>query len=326
MNELVSLITPCYNSEAYVSRLLDSVMSQDYPKIEMIAVDDESTDGTVDIIQSYVPLFEKKGFTLTLLRQNHSGQSEAINLALKHVSGKYLAWPDSDDFYSKPNSISKLVSALKLSDKTVGAVRCLPCYVDENGKITEDLKHKEYNFDKEWLFEDAAKENNGFRYLSGGFMVKMDAFDKCTHNRSISTARNAGQNYQLLLPILHDFKCITVKEQLITIVIRSDSHSRGQYSTFTEMQIRLNDFKKVYEETIDSIKGIDDIDKDRIKSEYNLRIDLLLFSFAKKLRCAQQIRIHRNKLMRSGVHISVKENLLYYLTFLPGGDKLIKMI
>lgn len=324
--DIVSLVTPCYNSEGYVARLLDSVLRQDYPRIEMIAVDDGSTDGSADVVLSYIPLFEKRGYYLSLLKQRHSGQSEAINKALKQVTGKYLAWPDSDDYYSRSDSISKLVSALEASDKTVGAVRCLPVYVDEQGMTDERMQQGEYNFDKEWLFEDAANENNGFRFLSGGFMVKMDVFDKCISRRTIPTALNAGQNYQLLLPILHDYRCITVMERLITIVERQGSHSRGQYSTFPELQTRFNDFRKVFEDTIDGIKGISDTERIRIKSAYNLKIDLRLFSYAKNLRCVQGIRYHRNKLLKRGADISARENLLYYLTFLPGGEKIIRLI
>lgn len=326
MNKLVSLITPCYNSERYVGRLLDSILRQDYPEIEMIAVDDGSTDGTADVVLSYMPLFEKKGYKLYLLKQRHSGQSEAINLALKQVTGEYLAWPDSDDFYSRSDSISKLALALDVSDKTVGAVRCLPIYVDEQGIEDEVMQRDEYNFDKEWLFEDAITENNGFRYISGGFMVKMGAFDNCIPNRTISTALNAGQNYQLLLPILHDYKCITVMEQLITIELRANSHSRSQYSTFPELHAKFNDFRKVFEETIDRINRISETDRINIKSEYNHKIDLLLFYYAKNLKSIDGIRYYRNKLLKGESDFSARENLLYYLTFLPGGEKIIRLI
>mgnify|MGYP000809890620 FL=1 len=59
---LVSVLTPCYNTGRYIHRLLDSVIMQDYPRIQMIVVDDGSTDGSADIIKSYVPLFHGKGY------------------------------------------------------------------------------------------------------------------------------------------------------------------------------------------------------------------------------------------------------------------------
>ena len=55
---LVSNVTPCYNSAKYLYRLLDSVLMQDYPDIEMFAIDDGSTDNTKEIIESYIPRFQ----------------------------------------------------------------------------------------------------------------------------------------------------------------------------------------------------------------------------------------------------------------------------
>ena len=74
---LISMITPCYNSGSYVHRLLDSVLAQDYPAVEMYAVDDGSTDNTRQVIQTYIPLFEQRGYSLTYVYQEHAGQSEA---------------------------------------------------------------------------------------------------------------------------------------------------------------------------------------------------------------------------------------------------------
>ena len=109
---LVSIITPCYNTGSIVHRLLDSILEQDYPSVEMFAIDDGSTDNTPDVIKSYIPKFEKKGYRLTYVKQENGGQSSAINNGLKMVSGEYLAWPDSDDFYCVPTAISSLVITL----------------------------------------------------------------------------------------------------------------------------------------------------------------------------------------------------------------------
>ena len=68
---IVTLITSCYNTEKYIPHLLDSVLSQTYPDIEMIVVDDGSTDGTADVVRTYIPKFKSKGYFLTLLQQNN---------------------------------------------------------------------------------------------------------------------------------------------------------------------------------------------------------------------------------------------------------------
>jgi glycosyltransferase involved in cell wall biosynthesis len=98
---LVSLLTPMYNTDKYIHRLLDSVLSQDYPSIEMIIIDDGSTDNSKDIVKSYIQPFAEKGYTLKYVYQENQGQSVAIKNGLQLISGEFLAWPDSDDFYAE---------------------------------------------------------------------------------------------------------------------------------------------------------------------------------------------------------------------------------
>ena len=64
MRPLVSVLTPCYNSADFLHRLLDSILEQDYPSIEMYAIDDGSTDRTRQVIQTYIPVFQQRGYSL----------------------------------------------------------------------------------------------------------------------------------------------------------------------------------------------------------------------------------------------------------------------
>ena len=254
----ISIITPCHNSEGYVGRLLESVLSQDYPSVEMIAVDDESADGTAGVIESYVSRFAARGYSLRCIRQPHGGQSGAINRALKLVSGEYLVWPDSDDYYSEKDSLSKLVAALSATGEDVGMSRCLPEYVGEDLRPLPPGEGvpKCYGMDKEWLFYDAIWGSCGFWYLSGGYMVKMSCLDRCIEGRGIAHAEHAGQSWQLLLPVLYGHRCVTVREPLLTVVVRQNSHSRSYYSDYRSLMMKHRDFKHVLLSTIRSIKGI----------------------------------------------------------------------
>ena len=113
MQDLVSIISPCYNGERYLVPFLDSVFAQTYSLIELILVDDASVDHTQDIVKSYIPLFQSRGYTLTYLRQEENkGQAAAINTGLKFVSGEYLSWMDSDDILY-PEAIEKKICFLK---------------------------------------------------------------------------------------------------------------------------------------------------------------------------------------------------------------------
>lgn len=87
---VVSLLTPCFNGEKHIFRLLDSVLEQDYLFIEHIIIDDGSTDGTKDIIEKYIPLYNEKGYTLVYVYQENQGQSFAVNRGLKLISGEFF--------------------------------------------------------------------------------------------------------------------------------------------------------------------------------------------------------------------------------------------
>ena len=106
---LVSLLTPCYNAGHLIGRLLDSVLSQTYPRVEMVVIDDGSTDCSAEIINSYVQKFSARGYSLQYYYQPNSGQSVAIRNGLRIITGEYLAWPDSDDFYATSDAIAKMV-------------------------------------------------------------------------------------------------------------------------------------------------------------------------------------------------------------------------
>ena len=123
MEKLVSILTPCYNGEKYIWRLLDSVIDQTYPNIEMFVIDDGSTDNSANLIKSYIPKFESKGYSLTYIYQENSGQAGAINTGLKKISGEYLVWPDADDWYNTNTAITDLVEVFENSPDNVGLVR-----------------------------------------------------------------------------------------------------------------------------------------------------------------------------------------------------------
>src|ERR1700682_2906188 len=86
---LVSVIMPAFNSERFVTQALESVLAQDYRPIEVIAVDDGSSDGTLDLIRAQP--------NVTCLRQQHRGASAAYNTGIASARGGILAFIDSDD-------------------------------------------------------------------------------------------------------------------------------------------------------------------------------------------------------------------------------------
>lgn len=93
MQPKVSIIIPCYNVEKYVIDSLDSVVNQTLDEIEILLIDDGSTDHTRTVLESYA----RKDSRIHVLKQENKGPSAARNNGVKHASGEYIMFVDSDD-------------------------------------------------------------------------------------------------------------------------------------------------------------------------------------------------------------------------------------
>lgn len=96
MNPEISIIVPVYNVEEYLSRCIDSILSQTFSDFELILVDDGSTDGSGKICDEYVKQDER----VVVIHKENGGQSSARNSGLKKLNGKYISFIDSDDWIS----------------------------------------------------------------------------------------------------------------------------------------------------------------------------------------------------------------------------------
>ncbi|KRN28352.1 hypothetical protein IV38_GL001351 [Lactobacillus selangorensis] len=117
MNELVSIIVPIYNAAASLERCLNSILSQTYEHLEIILVDDGSSDNSLQIEQD----FKKSDQRIRLLKQANSGQSRARNQALNVSTGSYIVFVDSDDYIASDYIKQMLFIATKTK---AGMVAC----------------------------------------------------------------------------------------------------------------------------------------------------------------------------------------------------------
>ena len=97
----ISIILPIYNVAPYLDEAFQSLLSQTLPDIEIIAVNDGSTDHSEEIIRKY----QQQDPRIILLSQVNQGQSVARNLALEHATGKYIYMMDSDDIIDNPDAL-----------------------------------------------------------------------------------------------------------------------------------------------------------------------------------------------------------------------------
>ena len=115
---LVSVVMPAYNMEAYLAQSVESVLASDYKNIELLIIDDGSTDSTLAIAQQY----EAKDSRVKALTKSNGGQGRARNYGVECATGKYLLLVDSDDLIGR-SYISKAVAVMEQSDN-VKVVTC----------------------------------------------------------------------------------------------------------------------------------------------------------------------------------------------------------
>lgn len=114
---LVSVIVPIYNAYAYLRPAMDSILSQTLTQIELICVDDGSTDHSLDILREY----QQTDKRIRIVTENNAGPARARNKGLRRARGEYIAFLDADDFY-EPTLLQTLYRQAKEKDLDVACV------------------------------------------------------------------------------------------------------------------------------------------------------------------------------------------------------------
>lgn len=97
MNIRISIIIPVYNAEKYLSETLDSILNQTFTDFEVIAVNDGSTDSSLDILK----LYKNKDKRIRIIDKKNSGVSDARNTGIKNATGEYVCFVDADDILAQ---------------------------------------------------------------------------------------------------------------------------------------------------------------------------------------------------------------------------------
>lgn len=111
-NELISIIIPAYNNEKYIGKCIESVLNQTYQNIEIIIINDCSTDNTEDVIHKYLIKDDRISY---YRNENNIGVGYTRNKGIELAKGKYIYFLDSDD-YIEPNAIFDLYNVIKEDD------------------------------------------------------------------------------------------------------------------------------------------------------------------------------------------------------------------
>ncbi len=319
----VSLIMPCYNLEKYINDAIDSVLLQTFKDIELIIVNDGSTDSSEEIILSRKLEIESSISSFKYIKQKNAGVSIACQTGFKNAAENYLMLLDGDDCLF-PSSIEKQVIFLE-KNPDYAAVRT-------NGYYT----YLETENEKKFLFEENYKENNktgvwediflGRKHsLSGGYMIRMSVLDEVYPNREIYDSWY-GQNLQFLLAASYHKKVGFIDEPLIKYNIRTDSmtHKIEKEQEKREIEL-LEGFKDIRKHMVENLFYEEE------KEEYLRKNEILyagmFLKVAKKYR--NKILAEKNyaklKLLTDN-HVSKADKESYYSVKYPAYQRLIILV
>ena len=164
---MVSVIVPNFNHHRFLKQRIESILNQTYSDIELIILDDKSTDGSAEFIQSYAGNDKVKSILI-----NNENSGFPIKQWLKGISlakGEYIWIAESDD-YCSTFFLEKVINVIESSELEIGMVYCQTIDVDENGHKLKDRIHYTSNFNPNLWECDFCM--NGYEFLSVYLMHK----------------------------------------------------------------------------------------------------------------------------------------------------------
>jgi glycosyltransferase involved in cell wall biosynthesis len=139
--DLISVIVPNYNHAGYLDQRIGSLLDQTYPSLEIIVIDNCSTDNSLDVLAGYK---NKARVKIVALAKN-GGYVNSCNLGVSLARGKFIMFAESDDF-NAPSHIELLHQAMAGND-TIGVGFCRSLMVDASGRVfDEDFNHRDNRF------------------------------------------------------------------------------------------------------------------------------------------------------------------------------------
>ena len=232
MSPLISVIVPIYNVEQYLKECCDSILSQTYTNLELILVNDGSTDNSYAIAAQY----EKMDERVVLLDKPNGGQSAARNMGLEYVNGDYVLFVDSDDWI-EPNCIQVLFDNMRETSSDIACCRSQFINTTLN-KISFKPNFRLSQIESPDILEDALCVRN-FRTSPSARLYNRNFLEKY-HLRFKEGIVNEDTLFSLqVASVAH--KISFVNDILFNIREREGSTSRSSYKRlFQDMDTALN--------------------------------------------------------------------------------------
>ena len=217
-SDLVSVVIPVYNSEKFLEECLDSILTQTYQNIEIIAVDDGSTDSSPDILERYSD-------KINIISQKNQGLASALNLGISKMKGKWFKWFSPDDVMHS-NTIETLIDEAKNHSDNI-ILYSNWNIIDDTGNILREFHESDYNelseFDFNLRLLDGQQINVNTTLIPAIFLKKYGI-------RELDEPVAIDYDFFLRSALLHDVRFHLISQPLVKYRIHSDQLSHKNIS------------------------------------------------------------------------------------------------
>ncbi|GFI42006.1 glycosyltransferase family 2 protein [Thomasclavelia cocleata] len=262
IKDCISVIVPVYNVEKYLNCCIESIINQTYQNIEIILVDDGSTDKSGYICDNYA----KKDNRIKVIHKTNGGLSSARNYGIDKANGKYITFIDSDDYISKHYCQILLETLMKYdADISIGN------YKRVNENIQDDLDISDYNIDtltgKEACFKLYTKQMVQFT-TAWGKLYKSSFFEKYRY----PIGKIHEDEYVTYKMLFESKKVVALDEQIYFYRVNMDGIMLSKFS------LKRFDIMQAFEERMVYFKEhnqyelmrLTEKEKDKILAQYNI--------------------------------------------------------
>lgn len=246
LNKKVSIIIPAYNVEKYVGKFLEGVIEQTYKNMEILVVNDGSTDNTLQILNQYA-LRDKR---IKVISQENRGISKARNVGMELAKGDYFIFFDADDFVP-PDGVERLVEECELTRVDVAVANMKKI---KNGKTVARLKEIKKVYEK----EEALRELFNEKYINCGIWNKI--FRKeIVENERFQEDIKIAEDFEFLYRVMKRVKKVAVNNEVTVYhyYVRKNSIMHGKFDQKFEKEVEiceriLEETKKEYPSVMDA--------------------------------------------------------------------------
>ena len=217
-SDLVSVVIPVYNSEKFLEECLDSILTQTYQNIEIIAVDDGSTDSSPDILERYSD-------KINIISQKNQGLASALNLGISKMKGDWFKWFSPDDVMHS-NTIETLIDEAKNHSDNI-ILYSNWNIIDDAGNTLREFHESNYNelseFDFNLRLLDGQQINVNTTLIPAIFLKKYGI-------RELDEPVAIDYDFFLRSALLHDVRFHLISQPLVKYRIHSDQLSHKNIS------------------------------------------------------------------------------------------------